>query len=138
MPSASSLRLALAAACLALIGVRELRRPAPLPVVTLAPSAQPVPAPSSALAAIEPDFAARMTPDDVARGAWALAGGAGPGLSPEQARAALPVAREAAALRSRSHALRTRRRAARGELRATGATLAAALVAAGWTPEAPR
>ena len=79
-----------------------------------------------------------MTPDDVARGLWALARGEGPGLSPEEAQVALPLAREAASARARVDTLRTERRRRRAALRAASGTLAAALVDAGWTPGGPR
>jgi len=84
---------------------------------------------------LEPLFAARMTPDDVARGAWALARGEGPGLSPEQRLALLDPAQRGQQGRVEVDRLRSERRALRDHLREGGATLAGALVQAGWRPD---
>ena len=131
-------RLALAVACLTLTGLRELRRPSPLPVVVLDDTpARPHTAPLE-LAQLEPNFAARMTPDDVARGMWALAQGEGPGLTDAQAAHALPQAQAAHAARQDVDRLRGDRRAARARLRSTGAAMARALAEAGVAPKAPQ
>lgn len=77
------------------------------------------------------DFAAHMTPDDVARGVWALAdGGDAAGvaaLTPDQRAALAPLMRDGQAQRARVSALRAKRQAAESAWLASGAALAAAL-----------
>lgn len=130
----AQIRLLFAGATLALAALREVRRPGPLPVV-IVPEATLAAAPLVPEARqLEPEFGMRMTPDDVARGVWALAQGGGPGLSPEQASRLLEHARVARQARREVDSLRRIRRARRAEARAEGAQLAATLTQLGWTP----
>lgn len=135
MVSRPLLRLLLALSCLGLAAFRIASRAGPMPVLLLEDSL-PTPPPSAALAGVEPDFAQYMTPDDVARGLWALARGSGPGLDPTQAAALLPEARRARTARAEVDRLRGQRRGARDAWRDDGLALAVALLDQGWTPHA--
>jgi hypothetical protein len=95
-------------------------------VVLMLDEPAPAPPPNDDVV-LERLFATRMTPDDVARGVWALAQGQGPGLAEGQGAALLPTARRARDARHQVDGLRSRRRAERAALRESGLALAVAL-----------
>lgn len=132
------IRLCLALVVLAGAGLREHRRSGAIPVVLLPADSLPAAPLLPEARTLEPDFGMRMTPDDVARGTWALARGEGPGLTPEQATRLLPAARRARVARADVDRHRARQRQARTTARTAGAVLAGALVDLGWTPGTER
>jgi hypothetical protein len=128
MSRPAALRLVLALVSLALAGGHVSGVFDDPVVVLMLEEPAPAPAPTDDVA-LERLFATRMTPDDVARGVWALGEGQGPGLATGQGAALLPAARRARDARHQVDALRSQRRAGRAALRESGLALAVALAA---------
>ena len=126
-----ALPLMLALLCVALgAALLQERRP----ILVGGRSAPPIPAP--AREGLEPAFAAQLTPDDVARGARALALGEGPGLTPDQRAVLLPAAAAGHDARRAVDRLREERRRQEQGYRAALAQIAAATGRRG-TPQPP-